>query len=396
MLKIAKLIDSPSVHRLLNLWVERYIPNISTLSFIKNGMEITQTELLKTTTPEGRALTLSKLNEALIELKNYKAILPNSSLYAYIPNIVNLAEAKRLTHFAFLVYKRLIEIYQNLSYSIPSQNRLCINAGVDNLQDYFDSWVRLSLEELAITIAPLLLEYKVQHIASKDWRTLGFITTLINFTNQLMFSNLTDLEQALIKPYFMFIEEQIAIPWQRVCAAAASYQLDSPAFILVEKMLPLSDNIAQAVYQKLVTLLPHHRSRRGGLDNPEIAHSCLRDLQMFQSYLWLCLLEESMTPIEQELVDLCVMVMPGINVKWEMAELWNKLLADEILSRITSSQKQLLKPYTQGLQQAFEQKRHYFIEPLNSLAPPLNLHPLKMGEKPDDFYFPAGIPGKPL
>jgi hypothetical protein len=47
-----------------------------------------------------------------------------------------------------------------------------------------------------------------------------------------------------------------------------------------------------------------------------------------------------------------------------------------------------------SLKQAFEQKQEYFIDPLNSLAPPLNLNPVKLGEKPNNFYFPAGIPGK--
>jgi hypothetical protein len=53
---------------------------------------------------------------------------------------------------------------------------------------------------------------------------------------------------------------------------------------------------------------------------------------MFQAYLWLCLVEEILDPIKDELVKLCVMVMTGVDVKWEMTERWNELLADEVLS----------------------------------------------------------------
>lgn len=153
-------------------------------------------------------------------------------------------------------------------------------------------------------------------------------------------------------------------------------------------MFPASREIAQTVYQRLVQLLPNHRSRRGRLDSPGITHSCLRDLEMFQAYLWLCVLEGSTAPVEEELVDLCVMVMTGVDVKWEMTELWNQVLADELLARVTPSQQNILLPYTQGLQYAFLKERDRFIiapssSPVSSdLKSPSRLQNLR------NFYFP--------
>ncbi len=53
--------------------------------------------------------------------------------------------------------------------------------------------------------------------------------------------------------------------------------------------------------------------------------------------------------------------MTGVEVKWEMTELWNQVLADELLARVTPSQRIILLPYTQGLQPAFLKKRDHFI-----------------------------------
>lgn len=71
-----------------------------------------------------------------------------------------------------------------------------------------------------------------QYLISKDWRSLGFITTQINFSNALLLEQLTPIEQILISPYLTFIEEQVALPWQRICAAAVNHDLTSPAFAI--------------------------------------------------------------------------------------------------------------------------------------------------------------------
>ena len=386
MLKTTKLVKNTSVDRLVKLWAERYVPDLSTLPSKEDHCSVSN--LVEASSPEGRALTAAKLNDLIIEIKCEIATIKTNALYAYIPNIVDLAEAKHLARFALLVYQKLIEIYQQPSQSATSLRVMRMQATVDSLRGSLSSWGMPPIEELATALEPVLLEFQAQHIASKDWRTLGFITTLLNFANKLLHSQLTLPEQVLLEPYFKFIEEQVALPWQRVCAAAARHQLGSPAFTLVEQMFPASREIAQTVYHKLVQLLPNHRSRRGGLDDPGITHSCLRDLEMFQAYLWLCVLEGSMAPVEEELVDLCVMVMTGVDVKWEMTQLWNQVLADELLARVTPSQRNILLPYTQGLQQAFLKERDRFQVTLKHSPVSSDLNNQSSFQSLRHFYFP--------
>jgi hypothetical protein len=210
------------------------------------------------------------------------------------------------------------------------------------------------------------MQFQEYHHQAKDWRSIGFLTTQLNFCNNWLAHSLTQPELVLLNPYLKFVEEQIAHPWQRAYAAGAVHSPNSPVLQLAERMIPAAEDIAQVVYSKLVEHLPYHQSRRGSLDYPGVTHSCLRDLKMFQSYLWLCVLKESMAPIEEELLRLCIMVLPSIGVKWSMIELWIQMLADEIMSRIEPSQQHYVLPYTAGMYQSFVVAKAYLDPAYNS------------------------------
>jgi len=389
-LKTTHLPKTPSVNRLVKLWAQRYTPDLSPLAS-KPDKASAYGALSIAASPEGRAATAIKLNQRLIEIKCQMAAIETNCLYGYVPKIVDFSDAKLLAPYAFEIYQKLIDIYQQSSDTISPYTLMSLIAAANSNKTSPASG-GMPVEKLAKELEPLLIAFQGQHIALRDWRTLGFITTLLNFSNKLMPDKLTLPEQILIKPYFRFVEEQVALPWQRICAAAARHQLDSSALILVEQMIPQSLEIAHAVYYKLVQLLPNHRSRRGGLDDPGIKHSCLRDLQMFQGYLWLCLLEDTMNPIEHELVDLCVMVMTGVKVKWEMTELWNKLLMEEIISRITLGQKSILQPYASAMEKAFiKEQLRFQITPEYTQLPSEKPSPF---QERGSFFFPGSRSSK--
>ena len=341
MLKTSKIVKTPSSERLLNLWARRYTPEISPLLVNSSSCD----ELLKASTPKGRALTADKLKEKMLDVNCQMGWIQTKNLYSYIPNVLDLSEARRITKFAFRVYKKLIEIYQQQSPKIEVENNT------------LSQWVMPAVEELAYALEPILIVFQEQHVASKDWRSLGFMTSQLNFSNKLMMKRLTTAEKVLLSPYLKFVEEQVAMPWQRVCANAANYQLDSPELKLAEQMMSASSEIAQSVYRKLIELLPNNRSRRGNLADGNISHSCLRDLNMFQAYILLCFLEKNMAPIEQELIPLCAMVVEGVEIKWELTQKWCEVLASEMESRLDSEQKDLLLPYTQGMKQVIFKER---------------------------------------
>lgn len=354
MLITTEAVRTPSVERLLYLWAQRYKPDISTLPLAGDYSEYNL--LLQTVSVEGRAITAAKLKDSLLDSNCQMAWIQAKSLYAYIPNILDLQEARRITQFAFRVYKKILEIYQQRPLNKVVDSYPAIGSNFQN--NSLSAWGLPAIDQLAYALEPVLLVFQEQHVTSKDWRAMGFMTSQLNFSNKLILRKVTPIERVLLKPYLKFVEEQVAIPWHRVCSAAAKYELDSPEFILVEQMLPLADEIAQCIYNRLSELLPDYRCQRGKLSDPEVRHSSTRDLNMFQAYLWLCILKRDVAPIEQELLNLCVMVMESVHVPWELTEKWLQVLTEELLIRCTPEQQQILLPYTQVMKKVFIEQRH--------------------------------------
>ncbi|NJM71111.1 MAG: hypothetical protein HC862_13250 [Scytonema sp. RU_4_4] len=366
---------TPSVELLINFWAERYTVDVSSLS--KNPRFYG--ELMKAASPEARALTAAKLLKTVLYRTSNQASIQAKSLYEYIPDVIDSYSEQRITQFACQVYQKLLEVYQQQSGIVVTPTVRHMITGVTEQVSLSLSAIP-NIERLVNQIEQLLLKYQEQYVMARDQRLLGFLTTLFNFTNQLLINQLTSAETVLLCPYFKFVEEYVSVPWLRVCTAAAKHQLNSPALTLVEQMFPMASEISSTVYCRLLQLLPNHRSNRGGLGDPDVAHSCLRDLDMFQAYLWLSVLEESLRSVEQELVPLCVMVMPNVGVKWEMTDKWKRELVNEIESRVQPEHKLLLQSYIQGMEQAFLAVRKHLgyqddiIEVLSDLGQNLTVH----------------------
>ncbi|NER83891.1 MAG: hypothetical protein F6K42_30980 [Leptolyngbya sp. SIO1D8] len=348
MLVSSQLSEVPAVERLVNIWAARYCPDLSVLSV--GSDPVVRHQLREAASENGRVQIAHKLDERLIKEKCVLAAIRTKELLAHC-KALDLVEAGRLADSASRVYRKLLEVYQESSsvVAMPSKRRLWETFGDASLV----TWGMPQIEKLAYGLEPLLLELQEQYLVSKDWRSLSFITTQINFSNALLREQLTPVERVLMNPYLKFVEEQVALPWQRVCAAAAKHSPDSPIFMVVEQNLPMASEISTAIYYQLRGFFPNHSSRRGGLDNPGVKHSCLRDLDMFQAYLWLCTLEKSLKFVEQELLAMCIMVFESLGILWKMTTKANELLMHEILERLEFHQKSLINPYTKGMVEAF-------------------------------------------
>ena len=347
------IVNSISVKKLIETWKKRYVIDLSMASL--QEIRLSVPEIIELTSKDGRAKTAIKL-QRIIRINSEVAGIKTDVLFSYIPNVVNLSETQRLDQIILKVYDKMIEIYQQqLSYP--------------NLQDQlYQPFFRLGnrfresdrllvefppIEQLATGIQPILQELFDEHKSTSNPRALGFLSTQFHFTTELLTKRLTPGEQFLLTPYFNFIEEQVCIPFQRVCYAADRHNIGSPSLSIVEQLLPVSRDIAVNVYNQAVELYPNHHSRRGKLNHSGVMASTLRDLEMLQVYLWLCVLEENMTAIEKELIPLCIMVFPSVEVTWNLVKQMLKLLLEEILVRVEPNRQSILLPYTQTMQQIF-------------------------------------------
>ncbi|KAM3100687.1 hypothetical protein ACKFKG_00385 [Phormidesmis sp. 146-35] len=74
---------------------------------------------------------------------------------------------------------------------------------------------------------------------------------------------------------------------------------------------------------------------------------------MFQVYLWVCVLENNISAIQQELFPLCVMLYPRLKVRWELVRQLIHLLGAEVRSYLEPSQAKYYAPYYQALWSMF-------------------------------------------
>ncbi|MGQ4648885.1 hypothetical protein [Lyngbya aestuarii] len=350
-----------SSNQIINCWEKRYIPDLSTFVAENNSLDIDQ--LINLTSSQGRIQTVTKVRR-ILEIKCEVAGIKSNILFSYIPNVIKLADSAQLAKYIQLAYDRMLEIYQQQSHlsvnnSLVSRN---LSRTVDIYSDIFKQWVMPAIrlpatEYLAKEIKPAIAQLRQQHLSTEDSRAIGFVSTQFHFSTTFILSQLKLAEQVLLSPYFKFVEEQVCIPWQRVCGAALGHSLDSPKLTLVQQLLPASREIALRVHSRAAQLHPNHYSRRGKLNDPGVKASSIRDIEMFQAYLWLCVLEGSMAAVEQELLPLCTMVFPCIDVQWELVEQITPLLLEEFRDRLEPEQLSLLLPYTQAMQGLFSSQQ---------------------------------------
>ncbi|MEL6334889.1 MAG: hypothetical protein AAFQ76_20160 [Cyanobacteria bacterium J06626_26] len=297
---------------------------------------------------QGRKQTAKKLSKKVVEQQCNLAAVRTRSLYSD-DQASNFKETSSLAKLISRIYLQLIEIYQESAPVVLSQGP----QGHALIEPSLESWGIPKINRLAAALAPLLSELQDQNKSSQSWQSAGFATTQINLSNALLLEQLGPAEQVFIKCYFQFLEEQVALPWQQMCAAAVAYTSRSSAFAIVERILPMTHDIAVATYTRWSKTFPNYYSRRGDLSSPAVKHSCIRDFEMFQVYLWLSFLAKDLKFVKQELPAICVMVYGTLNIPWTMTVDGNILLMREILDRLEPNEKSLVRPYTQHMINAF-------------------------------------------
>lgn len=328
-------VHSASVQRLVELWADRYVPHWPSFPVEKDFLNIL--ELVEVALPAGRAATVTTVKRCLSFYTD--SDLHRKNLCSYVPSWMNLPKVEHLSQLVRQVYDKTLDIYQHPSMDTIAQ------AASPILE-------MPPIEQLAKELEPVLIELR-EELRSLDLYALGFITTSFHFCTRFAIEQLTEPEIVLLAPYFKFIEEQVCMPWQRVCQAAAHHHLDSPTMTLVQQMLPRTQEIAEIVYYRSAELYPTHRSCRGELHEPGVMASTIRDLNVFQAYLWLGVLEGSTAVVEQELLPLCITVFPSIGLSWKLVRQVLQLLVEELLTQVEPEQIYLLVPYTRSMLQMF-------------------------------------------
>ncbi|GAP97677.1 hypothetical protein [Leptolyngbya sp. NIES-2104] len=329
-----------SARSLSRSWASRYLPDLSAL--MSEQADLSIAHLLECSSDFGRRRTVEQVQRHL-RICCELAGLEVNQLFSGSSNLVNLAKVRQLAKSVEAVYEKVLQFYEQQSN---------IKQNLADSLNPVSGWVP-EIEALSIELQPVLYQMQQQHLADEDPRAIGFVTTQFHFSTQMILKRLNPIEKALLGSYFQLAEEQVCTPWQEICELANRSDRASREVLLIEQLLSEGNAIAQAVCEKARQQFPQFKSRRGSWDNVQITTSMKRDLNMFQCYLWLCVLHQDLSPITVRLLPLCLMVFPSVNISWEFIDQTVRLLVEEVRSRLTQNQWSIVQPYAVGLIDTF-------------------------------------------
>jgi hypothetical protein len=334
---------------LLKIWVARYMPNLASIPSYM------------------RPIVVKRLSEALIVLNRQAmadSALKNLAIDCTLAGIeaqkiclavgegLDSAEAKAISNQITTIYEQLLQLYVQEFVFAPTIDYLY---ELDTAEGQIRAAARIlpGFEQLNQAIEPLLRQLQMIYLNSSNRRAIGFLTTQLHLTRQNVLSRLNIYDKMWLGSYFKLVEELVCMPWQRICKAALCSSASSLALAMVQEMLPKSQAIALSIYQKAMLEFPTHASRQGRIQAQGVQASSLRDLSMFQAYIWLCVLEGNVSVVAGELLPLCLIVFPAVNVKWTLVECGVLWIIQEIQTYLNPEQNELFTPYAQQIQQLF-------------------------------------------
>jgi hypothetical protein len=192
-----------------------------------------------------------------------------------------------------------------------------------------------------------------QKYTSEDPRAIGFVSMQFHYTGQLLLEWLSPVEQALWKPYLKVMDDHMYMPLRAAYDAAGNHEYNSPAIKAVQHLLPVSTKIAHLVCDQICRLHPAHRTYSGSLSESVVKTASIRDAEMFQVYLCLCVLEDDIRSVQRELFPLCVMLYPRLGVSWKLVQDMLKIVGWEMFNTLTPEDMATFMPYLRTMTEMF-------------------------------------------
>lgn len=299
--------EDSSIKELSKLWAKRYIQNIVELDPTSSGREEIASQLFGNLRSASARAWMTTENLLAREVKRHKIDS-------------KLIDPWEISKDAYYIYEKALSAYaENV---IPRRLSVQISADLGSIRS---KWTNL------------------------DPRVISFVSMQFHHTGRELISDLPQKDQYLLSEYFKVIDDHLYMPLQRAYEAAAKEDYNSPKLDVVQQLLPISGKIAQDICKRVIDLYPNYQSASGLLSKPSVRVSSLRDVEMFQVYLWVCVLEGNTSAIQEELFPLCLMLYPTLNVSWELVRQMLHLMGQRIHAELTAKQVATLQPYMQAL-----------------------------------------------
>ena len=336
-------------NELLKLWVARYLPDLGSISSrVRHHVE---QRLRLAISAESRQATAQHMlgyleSDCAIANADTQRLLLATGIPADIGELTNLS------HQVYNLYETLIGCYAKSFIFSPVIDYLH-TIDTESGKLHAVELVITEFEALMLAVGPSLRELKAVYFSSINQHLIGFMTTHMHFTQQRILSHLALDEVIWLAPYLQLLDELICMPWQRICSVAST-AIHCPASVaLVKRMIPKVKSISALTYQKALQTYSTHVSSQGRIQSKPVQRSSMRDLSMFQAYIWLSFLEDSPVVVEQKLLPICLQVFPLTNVSWELVIFGIETLAQTIQQQMTPAEKALFINHSEKIQALF-------------------------------------------
>jgi hypothetical protein len=208
------------------------------------------------------------------------------------------------------------------------------------------------LSSIPAMLAPDIAKVRRKYTA-KDPRLMAYVSMQFHFTGFLLQGQLSPFEQTLLGNCFKIIDDHLYMPLHRAYAAAGGYSPDALPLRVVQKLLPYSGEMAVQIVERVAEIYPRYKTYSGSLTSSLVRVSSQRDVEMFQIYLWVCVLERDLSSIQEELFPLCLMIYPKLKVHWELVRQMLHLLTKVASKQLEPELFKVYVPYVSALQDMF-------------------------------------------
>ena len=317
--------DHDNLPSLAKLWGKRYVQSLISYSHVLSNRD--RDRFSEVSSLDGRAQTAKKLLDSL-KFASAQAWSKTESLlttevqrHGINPRLIDPWHIARNSHQLF---ENVLEVYY--------QGR--------------------APQSLATVIGPACGQVRAE-IAANDPRVLGFMSMQIHYTGQKLLEPLSQAERVLIEDYFKVLDDHLYMPLQRAYEAAAAHSPQSNPLAAVQSLMPQSGNLAQEICQYVIQKFGSYASLSGALADETVLVSSIRDAEMFQIYLCVCTLENSLAAFQEELFPLCLMLYPPLKVEWWLVRSLVEQLDQRLRLRLHPQQASCFHPYLSAMQELF-------------------------------------------
>ncbi len=342
-------VTSSSIPTLANIWAKKYVQNLQPDS---PKQDIKSDNLEEILSPERRAATAANLLQSLRFSSAQAWAKTETLLMGQLKShgiSADLIDPWQIATDSRFLLEQALQVYTD-----NADTRLVELDWDSNGQKLrLTSRTQLpTIGHLSVAIAQGVGKIRKKY-TSVDPRAIGFVSMQFHYSAQSLLDSLPPLEKMMVNSYFKVIDDHLYMPLQRCYEAAGNLEYNDIALESVRHLLTSTSEIARQVSQKTLIMYSDYQCHSGVLSSPQIRISSLRDIEMFQVYLCLCVLEKSIFSIQQELFPLCVMLYPPLKVSWELVRTLLRLLSQEMHNYLGEQHVQEFSPYLTALDEMF-------------------------------------------